>query len=150
MNKSRSAVILIQNDSVALIERHRLGRHYFAFPGGGVEPGETLEAAAAREAQEELGVTVEVMQRVIVVSFKDQLQHYFLVRATGGEFGSGQGEEYTQPSPEDGDYQPVWMPIADIPSCNILPAPVAALVVHAHRNGWPDKPLQVTESPENQ
>lgn len=35
-----------------------------AFPGGGIEPGETDEAAATREAQEELGINVQTLARL--------------------------------------------------------------------------------------
>jgi A/G-specific adenine glycosylase len=37
------------------------------FPGGKVEPGETLEACIIREIQEELGITITVGDRLIVV-----------------------------------------------------------------------------------
>ena len=49
-------VILLRGDEVLLI-RHTYRQGWF-FPGGGVEKGETLEAAARREAGEEARVTV--------------------------------------------------------------------------------------------
>ncbi|MDQ2800870.1 MAG: NUDIX domain-containing protein, partial [Armatimonadota bacterium] len=56
----RAAAIIIQNECVALIERHRAGLRYFIFPGGGVDAGETLEEAVVREVREELGLIVRV------------------------------------------------------------------------------------------
>ncbi len=45
---------------------------YWALPGGFVEVGETLEAAAAREAEEETGLRVEVVRLVGVYSDPDR------------------------------------------------------------------------------
>ena len=58
----RAAIILLQDDQIALIERHRAGQHYFTFPGGHVEPGETPEQAAVRETKEELGMDVTIQR----------------------------------------------------------------------------------------
>jgi len=33
----RAGIVLIEDNRVALIERHRAGLHYFVFPGGGVD-----------------------------------------------------------------------------------------------------------------
>ncbi len=56
-------VAVMERDGLVLIcQRKPGGRHplKWEFPGGKVEPGETNEAALARELQEELGVSAEV------------------------------------------------------------------------------------------
>lgn len=92
--RTRAAAILIQNNSLALLERHRAGMHYFTFPGGGLDADETPEQGAVRETREELGVEVRVVRLAAKVWFRGDPQFFFLVEQTGGEFGSGAGEEY--------------------------------------------------------
>ena len=54
--------------------------------GGGVEPGEDLDAAIRRELGEELGAEVEILERIGVVSdyynliHRHNINHYFLGR----------------------------------------------------------------------
>ena len=137
----RAGIVLIQENKVALIERHRAGLHYFVFPGGGVDEGETPEQAAVREAMEELGIEVAIKQRVAEVQLgQKSRQIYFLVDRIGGEFGTGVGEEYTASDPQDpeeGIYIPVWMPIEELPlHTNIHPADVAKLVLKSIQEGW--------------
>ena len=142
----RAGIVLIQENKVALIERHRAGLHYFVFPGGGVDEGETAEQAAIREAMEELGIEVAIKQKVAEVQLgQKSRQIYFLVDRIGGEFGTGSGEEYTDSDPQDpeeGIYIPVWMPIEELPlHTNIHPAHVAELVFKSVQEGWADLPV---------
>jgi 8-oxo-dGTP pyrophosphatase MutT (NUDIX family) len=137
----RAGIVLIQDHKVALIERHRAGLSYFVFPGGGVDEGESPEQAAIREAMEELGVEVAIRQQVAEIQLgQKSRQVYFLVEQTGGEFGTGVGEEYTAADPassEEGIYIPVWMPIDQLPlHGNVYPADVAKLVVRSAMEGW--------------
>lgn len=148
--KTRAGIILVENDKAALIERHRAGLHYFVFPGGGVDEGETPEQGAIREAMEELGVEVVIRQKVAVIHFEQSTQVYFLVMRVGGEFGSGTGEEYTDSDPNDpteGIYIPVWMPIDELPRHEmIFPETLAKLVVKAMSDGWADEPVVIYET----
>jgi 8-oxo-dGTP pyrophosphatase MutT (NUDIX family) len=137
----RAGIVLIQDGKVALIERRRAGLDYFVFPGGGVDDGESPEGAAAREAMEELGVEVAIRQKVAEIQFgQKSRQIYFLAEQTGGEFGTGSGEEYTDAdpdNPEEGIYSPVWMPIDELLLHEkIYPAEVVRLVVKSVHEGW--------------
>jgi 8-oxo-dGTP diphosphatase len=140
--RRRAGIILIENDKVALIERHRAGLDYYVFPGGGVDEGETPEQAAIREAREELGVEVAIQQKVAVIHFDLSTQVYFLVERVGGEFGSGTGEEYTDSNPhdpEEGIYIPIWMSIEEMPGKkNVYPAELVEIVMKSTKNGWKD------------
>ncbi len=147
--RTRAGIILIENDRVALIERHRAGLDYFVFPGGGVDEGETAEQAAVRETMEELGVEVAIKQKVAVIHFDQSTQVYFLVERVSGEFGSGTGEEFTDSDPndpEEGIYIPIWMPIDELPRHEkVFPESVAKLLLKARTAGWSDEPVVVIE-----
>jgi 8-oxo-dGTP pyrophosphatase MutT (NUDIX family) len=110
--RNRSGIILIEDNKLALIERHRAGLHYFIFPGGGIDEGESPQQTAVREAEEELGIKVELKQKVAEVKFDQATQHYFLAQKLSGEFGTGTGEEYGEYNPMYGTYLPLWMPLA--------------------------------------
>lgn len=148
----RAGIVLIKENKVALIERHRAGLDYYVFPGGGVDEGEMPEQAAIRETLEELGIEVAIKQKVAEITLGPKSrQIYFLVEHVSGEFGTGTGEEFTDSDPNDPDegiYIPVWMPIDELPRrMNIYPSELSRLVVKSARNGWRKKPLVITERP---
>ena len=141
----RAAILLLQGDKVALIERHRAGLHYFTFPGGHVEKSETPEQAAIRETEEELGLKVVIKKLLARIGWQGRWQYYYLVETVGGTFGTGTGEEMITPQPERGTYHPVWMPITELLSQPILPHEMAELVARHVRGGWPEQPIIVPE-----
>jgi 8-oxo-dGTP diphosphatase len=113
--------VIVDNGRLAVIERHRDGGTYFTLPGGGIEPGETIEQAAGREVAEELGLEITVGQRLAVVVVQldglVSLQTYLWCEVVGGEFGSGIGEEFTAERAADrGTYEPTWVDADRLPS----------------------------------
>jgi 8-oxo-dGTP diphosphatase len=91
-------VIALPGDRVVLVRR-RFPPPGWALPGGFVEDGETLEAAAVREAREETGLEVELLDLLWVYSDprRDPRGHtastVFVARATGEPLGADDAEE---------------------------------------------------------
>ena len=141
----RAGIILVHDGKLALIERHRQGRHYFSFPGGGVDEDESPQETAIREAEEELGIHIKIQQKAAEVLFNGNVQHYFLVESFSGEFGTGTGEEYGEYDPVHGTYHPLWMPLADVLNNNVVPRGLAELVVRSEREGWAAEPVIIVE-----
>jgi 8-oxo-dGTP diphosphatase len=146
--KPRAAVILLQDGQIALLERTRPDRHYYAFPGGGVENDETPAEAAAREAEEELGVQVDIGNMVAEVWYLGLPQYFFRAELRGGEFGTGCGKEMDSPADsERGSYLPCWRPVLDLHLLPVLPSVVARYVQAACQDGWPEHPLYLRDLP---
>jgi 8-oxo-dGTP diphosphatase len=92
------AVILLPGDRVVLVRRKN-PPHGWAIPGGFVDDGEPLEAAAAREAEEETGLAVTLVEQFHSYSdpTRDPRRHtistVFLARATGEPLGGDDAAE---------------------------------------------------------
>lgn len=145
----RAGVVLLTNDGLAAIERVRDGRTYHVLPGGQVEDGESAAEAARREVYEELGLLVKIRDAVAVVHFGDSMQRYFTADVIGGEFGTGDGPEFTGQGA--GTYRPVWLPPAELSARDLRPRPIAAALQGAPDpwwllDGWSATPVVIDEA----
>jgi 8-oxo-dGTP pyrophosphatase MutT (NUDIX family) len=149
--KARAAVVIIENDKIALIERYRSGQHYFVFPGGKVKSGESPIGAAAREAEEELGLKVMIGALVAEIGYLGASQYYFLADPISGQFGNGDGSEMKSlPDSEKGSYHPLWMAMDEIQNIPLLPKIMAEYIVQSYKEGWRENPLKAfDDSPDD-
>ncbi|AGX04704.1 Phosphohydrolase (MutT/nudix family protein) [Bacillus sp. NRRL B-14911] len=118
--------VIVKDGKVALIKRIRESEEYYVFPGGGAEPGELAEEAAAREVLEELGIEVKVGRLLVRHDF-DGPQFFYFAEMRAGIFGSGTGEEF-DPAKGRGTYEPLWVDIGLLADLPVRPAEVANLV----------------------
>jgi 8-oxo-dGTP pyrophosphatase MutT (NUDIX family) len=96
-NRRAARLLLIDDGGRVLLVQFENGRgaRWWAAPGGGLDPGETVEQALAREAHEELGLSdlppsQPVFRRDVVFEnlqgqMVRQLEHYFVARCRGHE-----------------------------------------------------------------
>jgi ADP-ribose pyrophosphatase YjhB (NUDIX family) len=66
----------------------------WSLPGGLVEPGERLEAAALRELMEEVGVSAEIVgfagHSEVIVHEADRIKYHFVVAAFAAKWHAGE------------------------------------------------------------
>jgi mutator protein MutT len=103
-------IFLLKDDQILLAMKKRgFGAGRWNGVGGKIDPGETIEQAAVRECQEEIGVTPEDLEQVAFHRFTfpddtpDMLAHVFLCRSWKGE------------PTETEEMAPCWFAVKDIP-----------------------------------
>jgi 8-oxo-dGTP diphosphatase len=119
MKKNRSTAIIIRNEKVLLIHRHKPGRDYYTLPGGGVEFDEDFEEACIREVREETGLKVRALELVYRYITLEKEENYYLTQVTKAEPALG-GQEAKHQSAEN-SYEFFWADAAQVESLNLVP-----------------------------
>ncbi len=104
-----ASVAIIRTGKVLLIKRaYQPYQHLWTLPGGRAEPGETIEACAAREVQEELGLAVRNLRPVLEQQLGRNGEFRLAVFATGDFSG------LIRPSDEVADHK--WIDPSALPA----------------------------------
>ncbi len=87
--------VVVRGERLLLVRRsHRPDAGRWGFPGGKIEPGETVSAAALRELDEETGVAadaVEVLTALDVIRRDGETLHHYVLVAVLCRWRRGEG-----------------------------------------------------------
>src|SRR5687768_530126 len=119
-----AAVVALRGDEVLLAQRGREpGRGQWSLPGGSIEAGETARAAAAREAWEETGIRLRVMDVVEVYDAIFSAEppapgfHYCVA-----DFLAEPEDPAAEPRAGDDALDARWVPVAEIENLGVTDA----------------------------
>lgn len=121
----RARAIIFHEDKIISMYRELNDRIFYTFPGGGIEGEESVEECVKREVFEEFGIVIKPIKKVYMSENQISISHYFICEWVSGEFGTGQGEEFSKDQ-TNGVYLPTMINIADIPNLPLKPAEIAS------------------------
>ncbi|HEY1074367.1 MAG TPA: NUDIX domain-containing protein [Patescibacteria group bacterium] len=114
----RAVAIFVDQDRILLMERIKSDNHYFVFPGGRIEVGETPEEAVKREAHEETSLRILQAELIFELNNGSDHEYYFLVKEFTGELALG-GEERDNMTANN-QYILRWVPLNNMASLSNL------------------------------
>ena len=143
MKRVRVAGVIPMDGGIALMHRKDVKKRddfqeYYTFPGGGLEEGETLEEGTIREIKEEFGIDVKVIKKLYEMESEkfNQKEYFFLCEYVEGEFGTGDGPEFSHDPKhvDSGDYLPEIIKKEDIENLLLLPPEIKEKFVNDLKN----------------
>ncbi|MCX7304621.1 MAG: NUDIX domain-containing protein [Hyphomicrobiales bacterium] len=113
------SIAIQRNDTLLLVRRgRRPSQGYYAFPGGRVEAGESLEEAVRRELAEETGLAVETLSALVRLQVAGDDIDYdlqvFFAHYAGGE-----------PVADDDAEEAAFFTLADMQQLDVLESVLA-------------------------
>lgn len=141
--------IIIKGDDLLVMRRNKFGHKYFVLPGGAVEPHEEPSAAALREVMEETTIKVTNPRLVFIehaeVMYGDQ--YIYLCDYISGEpILHPKSIEYKIHSLGKNLYEPVWLPLHELPTVPFLSKQLQAVLLEGIYHGWPEQPQEFTST----
>ena len=132
--------IIEKDDGIILIHRIKPRedgtlRDYYVVPGGKQEKGESNLETLNREIKEELGITVDVKEKLIEYddqAYNDSIQIFYICIHKDGIIGTGNGPEMTNKNEYKGILEPLVVKYEEIKNVNLVPEAIRDLLVERY------------------
>lgn len=132
--------IIEKDDGIILIHRIKPRedgtlRDYYVVPGGKQEKGESNLETLNREIKEELGITVDVKEKLIEYddqAYNDSIQIFYICIHKDGIIGTGNGPERTNKNEYKGIFEPLVVKYEEIKNVNLVPEAIRDLLVERY------------------
>jgi 8-oxo-dGTP pyrophosphatase MutT (NUDIX family) len=123
------ALVVRDGALLTIVNQPPGGRPYYLLPGGDVEPGESLEAAAVRECLEETGLAVtcgplRFVRDVVLSRFPLHCLDFIYECRLTADTGFG-------PVPDTEQIAVEWLPLSDLPGVTFYPREIVPYVTGA-------------------
>lgn len=145
----RAAALIVENNSILLVEFEDENGLHYNLPAGGLEPGESLIDAVKREAREETSVEVEVGSVAFVYEYEPIRNDFVYGNAPsiGVTFACKRVSGSLPRMPEKPDSHQVgvrWVPLTELKSVQLYPEISDDILAYVQQ--WPNYRNYVEES----
>jgi 8-oxo-dGTP pyrophosphatase MutT (NUDIX family) len=136
--------IVVHDGRLLVIRRNNHGKHYVVLPGGGVDPGETTEQAAAREILEETSIVATVDR--LAYTWTDDFGSHSCYVCTYVS-GEPQVQENTNEAADNAAglnlFSAEWLPVDQLADEKLLPESLQQELITAFSSSFPTQPKSI-------
>lgn len=119
--RNRASAVILKDEKVLLIERVKPSESYYVFPGGGIEEGESPEAAVVREVKEETNLDAKDPRELFFVDHPEHGgNHVFLIEDFSGSDVRLGGPE-AKYADESNQFILGWVSVSDLDQVVLYP-----------------------------
>lgn len=146
---SRSAAIVIHDQSVLLMYHKKSSHAYYVFPGGTVNQNEQFETAAVRELFEETSVQGEVIKLLYQINviegstYKEEF-FYLCTYVAGKPMITKNSIEAHKMILGTDFYEPQWVSLTDIEKILVYPTEVCNWLIEDIKSNFSDSFKKIT------